>query len=189
MDPNAYIIAGPNGAGKTTFAREFLPLYADCRHFINADLIAQGMSPFSPEAAAMRAGRLTLGEIERRRLNHDDFGFETTLSGRGCLNMIRRLKESGYHIHFFYLWVPLHLALSRIRDRVLDGGHNVPEADVRRRYRRSLRSFLSDHRPLANSWTPFNNSEQAPVVIASERYGELRIIQPETYGKLIEPYE
>jgi len=101
VNPDTYIIAGPNGAGKTTFAREFLPLYADCRHFINADLIAQGMSPFSPEAAAIRAGRLTLGEIERRRLNHDNFGFETTLSGRGYLNVIRRLKESGYHIHFF----------------------------------------------------------------------------------------
>ena len=101
MNHNVRIMARPNGAGKTTFSREFLPLYAGCRHFINADLIAQGMSPFSPEAAAIRAGRLTLGEIERRRLNHDNFGFETTLSGRGYLNVIRRLKESGYHIHFF----------------------------------------------------------------------------------------
>ena len=63
MRPSAYIIAGPNGVGKTTFAREFLPNYADCKNFVNADLIAQGMAPFSPETAAFRAGRLVLNEI------------------------------------------------------------------------------------------------------------------------------
>ena len=82
MTPNVYIIAGPNGAGKTTFAREFLPFYADCRNFVNADLIAQGVSPFSPEAAAFRAGRLMLDEIELLAKRNEDFGFETTLSGR-----------------------------------------------------------------------------------------------------------
>lgn len=137
----------------------------------------------------MQAGRFTLREIERRRLNNDDFGFETTLAGKGHLNVVHRLRESNYHIHFFYLWVPLHLALSRLRDRVLDGGHNVPEADVRRRYQRSLGSFLSHYRPLANSWTLFDNSKRAPVVIASEKHGELRIINPETYGRLIKPHE
>src|SRR6266852_6813732 len=101
-----YIIAGPNGAGKTTFAREFLPNYADCRNFVNADLIAQGMSPFSPEKAAFRAGRLMLEEIELLAKRGADFGFETTLSGRSHLNLIRGLKKRGYGIHFFYLWLP-----------------------------------------------------------------------------------
>src|SRR5258708_33491106 len=93
MNPNVYIIAGPNGAGKTTFARKFLPDYADCRNFINADLIAQGMSPFAPESAAFRAGRLMLGEIELSMRRRVDFGFETTLSGRSHLRVMRRLKE------------------------------------------------------------------------------------------------
>ncbi|MGH9682328.1 MAG: zeta toxin family protein, partial [Candidatus Acidiferrales bacterium] len=166
MESNVYIIAGPNGVGKTTFAREFLPNYADCRNFVNADLIAQGMSPFSPEAAAFRAGRLMLQEIDllvRRRV---DFGFETTLAGRGHLNLIRHLKSRGYEAHFFFLWVPtVELALSRVRGRVLEGGHDVPEVVVRRRFDRSIRNFLSHYRRLADSWTLFDNSEATPVVI------------------------
>jgi predicted ABC-type ATPase len=146
MNPNVYIIAGPNGAGKTTFAREFLPNYADCRNFINADLIAQGMSPFSPEAVAFRAGRLMLSEINLLARRHVDFGFETTLSGHGHLGLIRRLKNSGYQVHIFFLWIPVvDIALSRVRDRVLEGGHDVPEADVRRRFERSIGNFFGLH--------------------------------------------
>src|SRR5258705_10316296 len=99
MSPNVYIIAGPNGAGKTTFAREFLPNYADCRNFINADLIAQGVSPFSPEAAAFRAGRLMLEEIDLHTKRRESFGFETTLSGRSYLGLIRDLKRRAYQVH------------------------------------------------------------------------------------------
>jgi predicted ABC-type ATPase len=128
LSPNIYIIAGPNGAGKTTFAREFLPTYATCRNFINADLIAQGIAPFSPEAAAFRAGRLVLEEIKLYVNKRADFGFETPLSGRSYLNLIRDLKKAGYQVHFFFLWLPkVEFALSRIKDRVSLGGHDVPE--------------------------------------------------------------
>lgn len=128
MNPNVYIIAGPNGVGKTTFAREFLPNYANCRIFINADLIAQGMSPFAPEKAAFRAGRLMLEEIETQARQGADFGFETTLSGKGHLKVVRGLKERGYEVHIFYLWVPsAELTLARIKERVLRGGHDVAE--------------------------------------------------------------
>ncbi len=134
MNPDLYIIAGPNGAGKTTFAREFLPRYADCENFINADLIAQGVAPFSPETAAFRAGRLMLQEINLHVRRGDDFGFETTLSGRSYLSLIRRLKQRGYKVHFFFLMVPtVDLAVTRVRRRVLQGGHDVPEPIVRRR--------------------------------------------------------
>jgi DNA polymerase III delta prime subunit len=105
MSPSVYIIAGPNGVGKTTFAREFLPNYANCRNFINADLIAQGMAPFSPETAAFRAGRLMLIEIDLLAQRRADFGFETTLSGRSYLRLIGRLKNQGYAVHFFFLWL------------------------------------------------------------------------------------
>jgi predicted ABC-type ATPase len=98
-----YVIAGPNGAGKTTFAREFLPNYADCKNFVNADLIAQGMAPFSPESAALRAGRLMLSEINSFARRKVSFGFETTLSGRSYLGLFRGLKARGYEIHILIL--------------------------------------------------------------------------------------
>lgn len=189
MSANVYIIAGPNGAGKTTFAREFLPSYADCSNFVNADLIAQGVSPFSPEAAAFRGGRLMLGEIEQYAERQADFGFETTLSGRTHLNLIRDLKKRGYLVHVYFLWVSgVELVLSRIRGRVREGGHDVPAAVVRRRFERSMRNFFTHYRRLADSWMLFDNSGSAPRVIAVEKRGEVRIIQEELYVELSARY-
>ncbi len=189
MSPNLYVIAGPNGAGKTTFARKFLPNYANCKNFINADLIAQGVSPFSPEAAVFRAGRLMLEEIELHARRDEDFGFETTLSGRSYLSLIRHLKERGYEVHFFYLWVPtVDLALTRIRNRVLEGGHNVPESVVRRRFDRSIRNFLVDYRHLAHSWFLFDNSGAIPAEVAFQKHDRLHIMMQELYNVLVAPY-
>src|SRR5260370_22820299 len=143
VSPNVCIIAGPNGAGKTTFAREFLPKYADCPNFVNADLIAQGLSPFSPETAAFRAGRLMLEEMEAFARHGDDFGFETTLSGRSHLNVIRGLKQRRYEVHVFYLWLPsVDLALSRVSERVARSVHGVREVVVRQRVGVGISSFL-----------------------------------------------
>jgi predicted ABC-type ATPase len=189
IKPSVYIIAGPNGAGKTTFAREFLPNYADCKNFINADLIAQGVSPFSPEAAAFRAGRLMLEEIDLYAKRGDSFGFETTLSGRSYLSLIRRLKRREYEVHVFYLWVPsVELALLRIRGRVSLGGHDVPAADVRRRFDRSIRNFLVHYRHLANSWTLYDNTAAMPKIIASEERGQLQIGETALYNDLVRRY-
>jgi len=185
-----YIIAGPNGAGKTTFARKFLPRYADCRNFINADLIADGVSPFAPEAAAFRAGRLMLQEIRQYARQKVDFGFETTLSGVCYQNSIRHLRSEGYAVHIFFLWIPsVELALSRVRGRVREGGHDVPEAVVRRRFERSIRNFFRLYRPLADSWVLFDNSGGAPEVIAFEKQDQSRIIQPKLYETLMEHYQ
>jgi len=186
MSLSVYIIAGPNGAGKTTFAREFLLNYADCKNFINADLIAQGVSPFSPEAAAFRAGRLMLEEINSHAKRREDFSFETTLSGRSYLSLIRRLRVKGYKVHFFFLWIPtVDLALTRVRGRVLQGGHGVPEDIVRRRFDRSIRNFLANYRRLGDSWMWFDNSGATPSVIAFEKEGKLRILEPDLYNSLI----
>lgn len=188
MSPNVYVVAGPNGAGKTTFAWEFLPRYAECKTFINADLIAAGLSPFSPESAAVRAGRVMLAEIARLADQKVDFGFETTLSGRSYLNLLRRIKNVGYQIHIFFVWVPsAALALSRIRKRVAKGGHNVPESDVRRRFDRSIRNFLLYYRPLADSWILFDNSMR-PLEVAFMKCGEVRIIKADTYETLVSQY-
>ena len=189
MGPNVYIIAGPNGAGKTTFAREFLPNYADCRNFINADLIAEGLSPFSPETAVVRAGRLMIEEMRRSMRRGEDFGFETTLSGRSYLNLARQLKKRGYAVHIFYLWVPnVELALLRIRERVSQGGHDVPEVVVRRRFSRSMCNFLAHYRPLADEWILFDNSKAARSVIALHEDAQLRILDTKRYNYLIETY-
>jgi predicted ABC-type ATPase len=189
LSPNVYIVAGPNGAGKTTFAREFLPNYADCRNFINADLIAQGISPFSPESAAYRAGKLVLKEIDRFARRRDDFGFETTLSGRSYLRLLRELKDAGYQVSIFFLWLPTaELALSRIRQRVLVGGHDVPELDVRRRVDRSIKNFLTNYRHLADEWILFDNLSVPPLVIASEQNAELKVINPYAYNNLTQAY-
>jgi predicted ABC-type ATPase len=180
--PNVYIIAGSNGAGKTTFAKEFLPLYAKCHNFINADLIAQGLSPFEPEGAAIKAGRLVLEQIRKFSQSHFDFGFETTLSGRTYMPILRELKTKGFVIHLFYLWIPsVNLALSRIKERVASGGHNVPEADVRRRFSKSLYNFLAHYKNLADYWTIFNNSTVPPTLIARADHNKVEIFDKAIY--------
>lgn len=189
MTPSVYIIAGPNGAGKTTFAREFLPHYAQCKNFINADLIAAGLSPFSPQLAAFQAGRIMLEEIERLAARREDFGFETTLSGNAQLHLIRQLRARGFSVHIYYLWLPnVDLSLARIRDRVLKGGHDVPEDVVRRRYGRSIRNFLRDYRSEADVWNLFDNSGRVPVLVAGQEGAQSFIMQEGSYSDLLRRY-
>jgi predicted ABC-type ATPase len=141
--PNLYIIAGPNGAGKTTLARKFLPQYAECLEFVNADLIAGGLSPFAPERAAILGGRLMLEQIHSLAERGLDFGFETTLSGKTYVKLLRDMKKRGYLIHILFLWITnVELALERIELRVRNGGHHIPETIVRRRFSRSLSNFF-----------------------------------------------
>jgi predicted ABC-type ATPase len=174
---------------RLTFARKFLPTYADCRKFINADLIAQGVLPFSPESAAIRAGRLMLEEIELSMRRRADFGFETTLSGRTHLGVLRDLRERAYQVHFFYLWIAnVELALARIAERVLRGGHNVPEAVVRRRFERSIANFLVHYRFLADRWILFDNSTAALSIVASQEHGEVHITERKRYNELVKRY-
>jgi predicted ABC-type ATPase len=184
--PNLYIIAGPNGAGKTTFARKFLPDYAKCLEFVNVDLIANGISPFDPERAALRAGRIMLEQIHSLAQRRLDFGFETTLSGKAYIKLLQKMKKGGYLIHLFFLWInDVELALERIRLRVRNGGHAIPEATVRRRFGRSLANFLLVYKPLADSWTIFDNSGDVPKMIAFEESGKIEILDPDLFNNLL----
>lgn len=135
MSKKVIIIAGPNGAGKTTFARTFLPEEAQCRRFINADLIAAGLSPFAPEAAAGKAGRLMLSEINDAAACGESFAFETTLAGIGYLRHVRRWREAGYYVTLIFLRLPdTETAIDRVATRVRQGGHDVPVTIIRRRF-------------------------------------------------------
>jgi predicted ABC-type ATPase len=133
----------------------------------------------------LRAGRLMLEQIHTLSHRGDDFGFETTLSGTTYLPWLRRLKAKGYTIHLFFLWIPnVELALARVADRVRQGGHNIPEAAVRRRFDRGLRNFLQEYSQLVNFWILFNNSTEMPQVIASKKGVRIDIANKDLFVKL-----
>ncbi|HZL36817.1 MAG TPA: zeta toxin family protein [Tepidisphaeraceae bacterium] len=162
------IIAGPNGAGKTTFAREFLPREAGCSDFINADLIARGLSPFAPDKAAIQAGRIMLAQIALKVSRGESFAFETTLSGLNYSRHIPHWRKAGYRVKLIFLGLPsADLALARVKARVAQGGHDIPEAVVRRRFDAGLRNFTSVYRDLADSWVLYDNWGPAPTLIAA----------------------
>ena len=183
---NVYIIAGPNGSGKTTFAKKFLPGYAECPNFVNADLIAQGLSPFSPRAVAIKAGKLVLAQIHEFAEKGISFGFETTLSGKSYVRLLKKLKEEGYRLHLFFLWIPgAQLAIERIKERVLEGGHDVPIQDIRRRFVRSTANFFKLYQPLLDSWIIFNNSGTIPALIAKNEYAKLTVFDEQLFNKIV----
>ena len=160
------IIAGPNGAGKTTFARSFLPEEAQCPRFINADLIAAGLSPFAPEAAAIKAGRLMLEEIAdcvRRKVS---FAFETTLAGLGYASRIKQWREQGYHVSLFFLSLPnAETAMARVAERVRQGGHDIPAAVIRRRFAAGLRNFEASYKAGVDTWAKYDNVGERPILL------------------------
>jgi len=147
--PRCIIIAGPNGAGKTTFARRYLLIYASIVHFVNADLIASGLSPLKPELVTLAAGRIFLAELDRLAKARVDFAFETTLSGLVYRERLKRWKKAGYRIEIVFLRLPSPgLAIRRIADRVKQGGHHVPHADVLRRFARGWANSKKFTNPL-----------------------------------------
>jgi predicted ABC-type ATPase len=151
--PTIYVIAGCNGAGKTTFAMEFLPKEVKCLRFLNADEIARGLSPLKPSAGAVQAARWLLTQVEACLGRRGTFALETTLSGKTYMRLFRRASKLGYEIELHYLWLSSPAqAVARVRLRVRQGGHHVPAADIRRRFKRSLAHLVDDYLPLASRW-------------------------------------
>lgn len=164
--PICNIIAGPNGAGKTTFALSYLPDIARCQNFINADLIAAGLSPLSPEREWPTASRLFLKEIRQYIKKRESFAFETTLSGKTYLRLIQKLKANGWKVNLFYLWLPsIEMSIERVAERVAHGGHNIPLEAIIRRYPRSITNLLVHYAPRCDSTICIDNSGTAPEVI------------------------
>lgn len=166
MNKKIIIIAGPNGAGKTTFARAFLPQEAQCPRFINADLIAAGLSPFGPKVAAFRAGRVMLSEIGDCVKRAESFAFETTLAGLVYLRHIPKWRGMGYHVSLFFLSLTsVELAIARVAERVRQGGHDIPEAIIRRRFIAGRLNFDKHYRAAVDAWACYDNSGSEPVML------------------------
>lgn len=160
------IVAGPNGAGKTTFARSFLPAEGKLPRFINADLIAAGLAPFAPETAAVRAARIMLEEIAVSVARGESFAFETTLSGLGYLRQIARWRVLGYYVSIYFLSLPdVETAIERVAERVQQGGHDIPEAAIRRRFASGLRNFHDAYKLAVDDWVLYDNSGPTPVML------------------------
>jgi predicted ABC-type ATPase len=165
-DKKIIIIAGPNGAGKTTFAQEFLSYEANCPIFINADLIASGLSPNRPERVAIQAGKRMLREINENVENEISFAFESTLSGKLYVRKIPQWQDLNYHIKLVYLSLStVEMAIARVATRVQNGGHDIPEDVIRRRYSVGFENFNTIYKTIVNTWILFDNSGKVPVII------------------------
>jgi predicted ABC-type ATPase len=183
--PVVYIIAGPNGAGKTTFAMKFLPGIADI-DFINADLIAGGVSPLKPESVAMEAGRIFLARIRELMRQKKDFAFETTLSGKSYTALLSELRAAGYRITLIFLWLPsLDLAMKRVADRVRKGGHDIPKEAIRRRFHRGIRNLFQRYRDLCDFVVIYDNSTTNPKSVASIVGGKTMVMRRDLYETIL----
>ena len=163
--PRVIILAGPNGAGKTTLAQEYLPNEADCPIYINADLIAAGLAPFSPESAAIKAGKLMLAEMNSNFLATNNFAIETTLSGRAHARHIENWRISGYNVKLIFLKLDnVDVAIERVAQRVAHGGHHIPEDTIRRRFVKGLWNLEHVYKPIVDSWYVYDNSGDKAVL-------------------------
>jgi predicted ABC-type ATPase len=187
MIPTCWIIAGPNGAGKTTFALEYLPYVAECSNFMNADLIAAGLSPLGPERELLVASRLFLQKIDALVAARENFAFETTLAGRSYLRLIEQLHRDGWRVELIYLALPsAEMSKLRVAERVDHGGHNIPILDIERRFPRSLRHLLDDFSHRVNRCTCFMNDGESPVLVFEQRGYERDIVHDNYYQLLID---
>lgn len=185
--PTCWIIAGPNGAGKTTFALEYLPKMAGCSHFVNADLIASGLSPLAPDRELLTASRVFLRVLEERIVAREDFSFETTLAGRTYLHLVERLRCDGWRVELIYLALPsVEMSKLRVAERVAHGGHNIPTSDIERRFKRSLRHLLEDFSHLVDICICFMNEAENPVLVFEQRGNDRDIVHNDYYQLLIE---
>lgn len=166
MVKRVILIAGPNGSGKTTFAREFLPKEGLVVEFVNADLIASGLSPFAPDDALIHAGRLLLERVDYLAAKGKNFAFESTLSGRAYAKRIRAWRVRGYRVSIFFLRLASpELAIDRVEARVQQGGHWVDPDVVRRRFISGWENFQTVYRELADNWAVYDSSGEYPVLL------------------------
>ena len=187
MNPTLCILGGCNGAGKSTLARELLPRLG-IQRFLNADLIAKGLSPTNPSLAAFAAGRRLLEEVQHLIAAGSSFAIESTLSGKTYVKLLQQARAQGYRVIIHYVMIDsANQAVERVKLRVLTGGHHVPEDDIRRRFARSVKHFMADYLPLADEWGLWENVSPPAVQIAChETHTKLETIDMITSTKLQE---
>ena len=184
--PTCWIIAGPNGAGKTTFALEFLPRIADCNEYINADLIAAGLSPLMPEREIMAASRIYLVELSAHISKRVNFAFESTLSGLSYLRSVKRLKAEGWNVELIYLALPsVEMSKQRVAERVAHGGHNISLQDIERRFPRSLYNLIHLFSPVVDHCLCFMNHGEYPELVFEQQGSKRELIHSAYYEILI----
>lgn len=187
--PSLYVIAGPNGAGKTTFVKRFAPRHLALLDFVNADEIARGLSPLAPERAQIEAGRIMLDRIRHFVAAGRSFAMETTLSGRTYRLLLKQAKEAGYATHLDFLVLPsVEDSIRRVANRVIQGGHNVPEADLRRRFRLGLQNLFNLYRPYCDTWNVYLNSDDA-VLVTHGTPGTLEIDHPTHFESFVREFD
>jgi len=185
--PSIVVLAGPNGAGKSTSGPALLRDTLGITEFVDADVIARGLSAFAPEHVALEAGKAMLGRIRELAQRHMDFAFETTLAARSFAPWLARLRGEGYRVYVIFLWLPsADFAVARVAARVRAGGHDVPEETIRRRYRAGLRNFFALYRPLTATWRVYDNSRvMKPRLIACGSGVEVTQVADEEAWSLI----
>jgi len=183
---NLYVISGCNGAGKTTASLSILPEILDCHEFVNADMIAYGLSPLNVSGVAMQAGRIMLQRIKDLMNENKDFAFETTLATRSYVNLIAEARAKNYKISLLFFW--LHSpeqAKERVAQRVLNGGHNIEDEVVERRYHRGIKNFFELYSPICDHWILIDNSNfNAEIIAQGGQKLKEKIILPKAYNKV-----
>ncbi len=183
---NLYIISGCNGAGKTTASYTVLPEILNCREFVNADEIAKGLSPFQPETVALQSGRLMLERIDQLLKANLDFAFETTLASRSYVNTVKVAKELGYSVTLLYFWLASpEMAKERVKQRVLRGGHNIPEETIVSRYYAGIKNLFELYMPVVDYWMIVNTSESDYEIVA-EGYSsnDIKVFNMDVFNKI-----
>jgi predicted ABC-type ATPase len=176
--PNLVIMAGPNGAGKSTLAPAIVNATLGIRHYVNADTLARGLSAFDVDEMALKAGKIMLEHLHDLAAARVHFAFETTLASRTFAPWLRELKKTGYQVYLFYIWVPaVEVSIGRVRERVLLGGHGIPEETIRRRYRRGLDNFFRLYQPLVDGWQFYANDNPTEPKLIAEGAGTLERVK------------
>ena len=176
QEKNIYIISGCNGAGKTTASMTILPEILNCKEFINADMIAAGLSPFQPEKVAFEAGRIMLARIDFLMSTNQTFAIETTLAIKSYKNKLLKAIENGYKVKLLFFWLPTYkMAINRVAIRVVEGGHNIPKDVIQRRYFRGIENLFEIYLPLCSSWIIFDNENESKLIAEKNNFGEIII--------------
>jgi predicted ABC-type ATPase len=185
-EKHLYIIAGCNGAGKTTASFTILPEILDCKEFVNADEIAKGLSPFQPEKVSFEAGRIMLHRITELLSQNENFAFETTLATRSYKNRILEAKKNNYNVSLLFFWLKNpELAKERVKTRVLEGGHNIPEDVIERRYHKGIKNLFEIYLSIVDQALLFDNSEGKHELIAEISVSEqLNILNGKKFNEL-----